>query len=855
VLFVSDQPIALQNGRHALRYLYEQHTKTNDPEEDVLRTTRLLVSRGLTVPDEGDTKDSEHHEGLLAAIRGWVKELSDGAEELTLLQPEIVARGPTDVQAFFKFSNTVLFRKKLCVVGPSQWGKTSFIQTMNNRKPTCVNTADRTVGIELSSWDFSWMHKNPMSPKLVEKQYNVSLWDFAGQNDYQSTHSLFFSRRTMYVLCVDLKAYADEMKKAGGVDAAVDSPEMHTFVLEHIFRWIRVICAREPESEFVFVGTKADLIGHDTDMIKNIATDLYQRVEDAEKDRVMNLNQEISKLEHEDQERKLKCGDNAAQSEEEVTKLQSLVNKPPRFLSTELLVVSSEEYVGIKEARDMLQRLIVESDTSFPMPKVYNEVRELLRGKVDEMKSKSSSDKIRKLFADAESLQNEIAGNIKFSKLSPNVIQAILHVLHDLGDVLWFDKANQLLSRIIFLSPKMVIDFIRELINHSITGTMRFNRNLRKLQQYIKDEGCVKHDLLVELGMWKTVSTVDSVDRPLMLQLKELLLHFNLAYPANQGGMKWDSDLMVPMYWRKYSSQHPSESCQPDTTIMKQSALWKYVFRYHLPENLFERYMAQSYSVFCPSQFFLSCNALDAISIDKWHVRVSIPDDFESEINIHVWAADRDEMWFQLERFVMSLEKLLDGYPGLWVTRNVIPENGRPQKLEDLLSAREESCKDKVRCEAQVVDVSERLLPTKMEWYTSKRWRERIDQSSSGSADGTELDKQMLTVESSKPLYARLNSMYDAVKNLREQLETAISNGNNMVAKLITGQLYRHYPALWTLEWKESAPTGQLVFELKLRSHLSGNCFHTPIELKVPNTFFVKYGVVIMVSFTHQTML
>jgi hypothetical protein len=34
---------------------------------------------------------------------------------------------------------------------------------------------------------------------------------------------------------------------------------------------------------------------------------------------------------------------------------------------------------------------------------------------------------------------------------------------------------------------------------------------------------------------------------------------------------------------------------------------------------------------------------------------------------------------------------------------------------------------------------------------------------------------------------------------------------------------------------------------LKLRSQLSGKCFHGPIEITVPNQFFGKYGVVIKV--------
>lgn len=37
---------------------------------------------------------------------------------------------------------------------------------------------------------------------------------------------------------------------------------MEAFVEQNIYHWIRSICAHEPESEFVFVGTKFDLIGN-----------------------------------------------------------------------------------------------------------------------------------------------------------------------------------------------------------------------------------------------------------------------------------------------------------------------------------------------------------------------------------------------------------------------------------------------------------------------------------------------------------------------------------------------------------------------------------------------------------------
>ncbi|KAJ0389061.1 hypothetical protein P43SY_011841 [Pythium insidiosum] len=108
------------------------------------------------------------------------------------------------------------------------------------------------------------------------QRYAVTLWDFAGQDEYQSAHSLFFTRRTVYLQCVNLQAYAEALRSS----ETSDDPEtqMTQFVETNVLKWIRVVCAYYPAACFVFVGTKADLVGHDPQVLRTIGDDLMRRL-------------------------------------------------------------------------------------------------------------------------------------------------------------------------------------------------------------------------------------------------------------------------------------------------------------------------------------------------------------------------------------------------------------------------------------------------------------------------------------------------------------------------------------------------------------------------------------------------
>ncbi|TMW58132.1 hypothetical protein Poli38472_011720 [Pythium oligandrum] len=175
---------------------------------------------------------------MLAAIEFWVKQQREEGHELTELPEEVYMRGAVDVRAFFnsiKASNCLVYRKKLFVVGPSTWGKTSLIKSLTTRTSTLEDADQRTIGIDLFSWKFD--NTNDTGER---KTNDVSIWDLAGQDEYHSLHSLFYSKRTMYLVCVNLKAYKDMLKRENLMDRpGAVHPRMDAFVNHNIYSWIR----------------------------------------------------------------------------------------------------------------------------------------------------------------------------------------------------------------------------------------------------------------------------------------------------------------------------------------------------------------------------------------------------------------------------------------------------------------------------------------------------------------------------------------------------------------------------------------------------------------------------------------
>jgi GTPase SAR1 family protein len=107
-------------------------------------------------------------------------------------------------QAFF-------YEAKLLIVGEGGAGKTSLVRKLQDIAASLPSPEDSTDGIDVFEWEFPFAVasvpnlSNLESPKGVDRQYRVNIWDFGGQTIYHATHQFFLTKRSVYVLVADTR--------------------------------------------------------------------------------------------------------------------------------------------------------------------------------------------------------------------------------------------------------------------------------------------------------------------------------------------------------------------------------------------------------------------------------------------------------------------------------------------------------------------------------------------------------------------------------------------------------------------------------------------------------------------------
>ena len=94
---------------------------------------------------------------------------------------------------------------------------------------------------------------------IKAKEVVLTLWDFAGQHLYYASHSVFLSRRAIYILVYNLHksicAKAEPRVRQGTHDVVLDNPNNETN-LDHLLSWLVSVHAIVPQ---------ADQVGRDLD--------------------------------------------------------------------------------------------------------------------------------------------------------------------------------------------------------------------------------------------------------------------------------------------------------------------------------------------------------------------------------------------------------------------------------------------------------------------------------------------------------------------------------------------------------------------------------------------------------------
>ena len=199
--------------------------------------------------------------------------------------PDIITRGNDSI---FKYLQSLLqgceqiYRMKIMLVGQENVGKTSLLRSLtefiaNKRKVISSNSSagiDKTLssatgltsmstdGIDIGQLDFKVQIKNEpgnnstllsggsggsgglsgssirrQTGSITKAKVDLSVWDFAGQEIYYTTHQFFLSDRALYIVVFNMAKNEEDSR---------------------VEYWLKSINARVPDAPILIVGTHAD---------------------------------------------------------------------------------------------------------------------------------------------------------------------------------------------------------------------------------------------------------------------------------------------------------------------------------------------------------------------------------------------------------------------------------------------------------------------------------------------------------------------------------------------------------------------------------------------------------------------
>jgi GTPase SAR1 family protein len=105
-----------------------------------------------------------------------------------------------------------LCEAKLIILGEAGAGKTSLAHKIENPNYKLQEREKSTEGIDVIGYQFdTTIHaKDNEEEKVLQRKFQVNIWDFGGQEIYHATHQFFLTRRSVYVLvCDDRKEDTD----------------------------------------------------------------------------------------------------------------------------------------------------------------------------------------------------------------------------------------------------------------------------------------------------------------------------------------------------------------------------------------------------------------------------------------------------------------------------------------------------------------------------------------------------------------------------------------------------------------------------------------------------------------------
>ncbi|TMW69653.1 hypothetical protein Poli38472_001809 [Pythium oligandrum] len=884
-----------KNGKTALS-LAVQWDKDEVFFSDILQTVHVLMSRGVVyepLPDDYPEVTEyvrAQAEIIPICVKHWTGEQQRGKKILTRVPPEVFKRGAKAVQTYLSeisasSESELVLRRKVCVIGSSKTGKSSLIRSILTMTPTLVDVEDRTIGVDLFHLDFT----EPGEKDGPGKNHQITFWDFAGQDEYQVAHTLFFSRRTLYLLCIDVEVFAQVVDKSRECDDKDEAEAMiDTFVKDRVWRWFRLVFMRQPDAEFVMVATKVDVSNDSPHRVKELEDTLFTILGEYKSAFNAEVDQEVQALQAKMDSPSYNIIDKNATSR--VDHLKHMKTRLTESLPTSWLALDVTKANSIQDARSSIEQVVIRSDRSFLMPDKYSRVLERVIKLREEPPHQSTKARIKQLVVPLPELRDQLVRDVEL--LKPEDCETILETLHDLGDVLWYDRSGLgVLGDAVILSARLLIELVRQIICHDPIKNVKKTRasvRVAKLVENMLLSGQVPHDLVTTFTLWKSLEYPKQV-----LRFKRLLQHFQLAYPANTTAMEADSDLIVPTFWKLREDQLDVLDLEPlgekfRSSLSEEAAStvrvfhWEYDFHFEMVETIFEQLAVQSYSVFSKRIANRSC--IESVSNPHYGIRLSlVKENGRQIISLEVAAIDAVVAEEYLQKLYEALEQVLEDYPGITVTRYGVNGDGGRERIDQVF----DNARAASSARQAVMRIEHEWLPNNLGWYRlpgamgtpvvpaaqlkratsvlqalkskrdltpskpSKSWQDLVSKVSArlsnhrvavAAEQNTKvtLRSQLHTLPSDSFRTEMKAFVKDELATLQNALKKNMDTVGDKLLQTSAGDgNHRDLPALWMVEYVQK-PKARLI--LWILSEISGRCFHKPIEIAVSRQILAKHG-------------
>jgi len=169
----------------SLRKLNVRHCEIREIPADILRLRRLEVLNCSDNPIE--SPPVEVADKGLEAIQDYWRQRADAGVDY-------------------------LCEAKLIILGEAGAGKTSLARKIEDPDYKLRESEKSTEGIDVIGYQFDTTirARDDGNEKVLQRRFQVNIWDFGGQEIYHATHQFFLTRRSVYVLvCDDRKEDTD----------------------------------------------------------------------------------------------------------------------------------------------------------------------------------------------------------------------------------------------------------------------------------------------------------------------------------------------------------------------------------------------------------------------------------------------------------------------------------------------------------------------------------------------------------------------------------------------------------------------------------------------------------------------